>query len=86
MKFEEAVHIVNQNMSTSMVNNDTKLMLYGYFKVATSNKAPMQKSLSIVDSQKYKKWKEYYEKYSQDEARKRYVALVQVLLQNKSSS
>ena len=86
MNFEEAVEVVNQRMHSHLVDNDTKLMLYGYYKVATVTEAPVQKSFSIVDSHKYKKWKEYYEKYSQTDAQKRYVALVKLLIQKRSSS
>lgn len=81
LTFQEAANIAESYIHDKRVNLDTKLMLYGYYKVATEDTVPrLVPTLSIKDTIKRKKWIEYAEKYSKDEAAKRYVALMKILL------
>ena len=79
MDFDTAVNIVNEHKTLS-VSNDTKLMLYGYFKVGNGTAVPQNAPFSTVGILKHKQWREYSEKYTKEEAQKRYIGLVKVLL------
>lgn len=82
MSFDDAVSLANTNMRDTTISLDVKLMLYGYYKVATLGaRSPTSRTVSMTDKVKHAKWDECAAKYTPDDAKKRYVALVYLLSQ-----
>jgi len=80
--FENAVHFVTTNKSFH-VDDEERLMIYAFYKLATVGKAPNNcpcHSWDVKGTMKYNAWKEFSLNYECEQAKELYVKLVNTLM------